>query len=335
MLDAVVQYLSCPYCGGGLARAGAALRCPAGHAFDVARQGYVSLLPRGVPGDGGDTPAMVQARAAFLAAGHFAGLADAIAAAAADAIHFAGLADAIRPQPADAIHPQPADAIRPQPADAIADPAGVPAPQAGATRHRKEGNPPAGADGCVVDCGAGTGYYLARLLDRLPGRAGIALERSRYALRRAARAHPRAGAVACDVWRGLPVAAGAAALAVNVFAPRNGAELRRILRPGGRLVVVTPDRDHLRELTGTLGLLAVDERKDERLGRELGRYFTAESRREYREIMKLDRPAVLAAALMGPGGWHVSESDLAGRAASLPDPAPVTLSVRLSVFRPA
>jgi hypothetical protein len=63
------------------------------------------------------------------------------------------------------------------------------------------------------------------------------------------------------------------ALVLSVFAPRNGAELRRILSPAGRLLVVTPQRDHLGEIVRPLGLLPVDKRKEERLADTLGPYF--------------------------------------------------------------
>jgi 23S rRNA (guanine745-N1)-methyltransferase len=284
MLDDVLPYLACPYCGAGLTRTGSALHCARGHAFNVARQGYASLLPKKARGEGGDTAAMVQARADFLAAGHFADLAAEVADAAAEAIAAAA---------------------------------------AGARA------------GCVVESGAGTGYYLARVLDALPGRVGIALDRSRYALRRAARAHERIGAVACDVWRTMPVADTAAVLALNVFAPRNGAELRRILNPAGRLVVVTPDDDHLRELARALGLLTVDERKQERLAGTLGPYFDLTSQREYRAAVGLGRADMLAAAQMGPAAWHADEADLAARVRNLPEQMTATVSVRVSVFRPS
>ena len=75
MLDDVVGWLACPQCGAGLTRAGPVLRCPDGHAFDIARQGYVSLLPPGGRAPAGDSAAMVAARAEFLAAGHYGGLA--------------------------------------------------------------------------------------------------------------------------------------------------------------------------------------------------------------------------------------------------------------------
>lgn len=286
MLDDVLPYLACPYCAAGLTRTGSALHCTAGHAFNVARQGYASLLPGAARGDGGDSAAMVAARSGFLAAGHFADLAAAVAAAAAGALAAA---------------------------EAEAEGAG---------------------QGCVVETGAGTGYYLARVLDALPGRAGIALDRSRYALRRAARAHARIGAVACDVWRGLPVAAAAALLALDVFAPRNGAELRRILHPAGRLIVVTPNDDHLRELAGALGLLTVDERKEERLRGKLGPYFDLETQRGHRTAARLGHADMLAAARMGPAAWHRDEAAVAARVARLPADMTVTLSARLSVFRP-
>ncbi len=69
MIDAALPYLRCPVCRDPLARAGdRALRCPRGHSFDIARQGYASLT-RGTPHDG-DSAAMISDRTAFLTAGH-------------------------------------------------------------------------------------------------------------------------------------------------------------------------------------------------------------------------------------------------------------------------
>ena len=66
---------SCPNCGQSLARDGATWRCASGHSFDVAREGYVNLIPGGHrPKNPGDTTPMLQARRRFLAAGHYAPL---------------------------------------------------------------------------------------------------------------------------------------------------------------------------------------------------------------------------------------------------------------------
>ena len=75
----------CPVCGAALAAARPAWRCPAGHSFDVARQGYVNLLPvqQKLSRQPGDSPAQVRARRAFLAEGHYAPLAARVAALAA------------------------------------------------------------------------------------------------------------------------------------------------------------------------------------------------------------------------------------------------------------
>jgi 23S rRNA (guanine745-N1)-methyltransferase len=140
--------------------------------------------------------------------------------------------------------------------------------------------------------------------------------------------------VRCDAWRRLPVADGAAALALNVFAPRNGAELRRILSPAGRLLVVTPMNDHLAELVGSLGLLTVDERKPERLAATLSPHFELAARREHRAVLPLDRKAVAALAAMGPSSWHTDGPALAEAVARLGERTPVTLAVTLSVYRP-
>lgn len=72
--------LTCPLDGSPLRRDGTTLRCPSGHAFDIASQGYVNLLPvqnkRSL--DPGDSKLMVAARRRFLNAGHYAPIAAAV-----------------------------------------------------------------------------------------------------------------------------------------------------------------------------------------------------------------------------------------------------------------
>src|SRR5690606_4217979 len=106
--------------------------------------------------------------------------------------------------------------------------------------------------GLVVDVGAGTGHQLRRLLDTWPETVGLAVDASKPALRRAARAHRRIGAVLTDVWQPLPLADRVAAAVVVVFAPRNPAEFARILAPDGVLLLATPTGDHLADLATAL-----------------------------------------------------------------------------------
>jgi 23S rRNA (guanine745-N1)-methyltransferase len=81
-LERAVPALRCPVCAADLALRGRTLSCAQGHAFDVARQGHVHLAT-GTRRLAGDTAEMVAARAAFLDAGHYAPIGDALATAAA------------------------------------------------------------------------------------------------------------------------------------------------------------------------------------------------------------------------------------------------------------
>lgn len=85
-LDAACARLRCPHCGAGLRRSGGSVCCPAGHRYDIARQGHVSLLEPGRRPPAGDSEEMVAARAAFLGAGHYAPIGRAVAAAARAAV---------------------------------------------------------------------------------------------------------------------------------------------------------------------------------------------------------------------------------------------------------
>ena len=97
MLSDAQALLVCPHCGSGWnapASGPKALVCTAGHRFDAARQGYVNFLTGRGSRFTPDTPAMVRARERFLAAGHFAPAARALAEACADLPDDAALLDA-------------------------------------------------------------------------------------------------------------------------------------------------------------------------------------------------------------------------------------------------
>lgn len=74
----------CPICGQVLNREERSLRCPSGHSFDIARQGYVHLLPvqQKHSKNPGDTREMVLSRRAFLESGAYEPIVDAVRCAA-------------------------------------------------------------------------------------------------------------------------------------------------------------------------------------------------------------------------------------------------------------
>ncbi|WP_433478887.1 putative RNA methyltransferase [Spirillospora sp. CA-142024] len=187
--------------------------------------------------------------------------------------------------------------------------------------------------GFVLDAGAGTGHYLSRILDRSPDTVGLALDISKHAARRAARAHPRCGAVVADLWRPLPIRDGAADTVVNVFAPRNAAEFHRVLREDGLLFTVTPSPRHLGALVESLGLLSIDKRKTERMDTALAGYFKLDSRQELEAEAVLTHDEVATLVGMGPSAHHVPADRLRERLDRLSDPLPTPLSFVLSTYR--
>jgi 23S rRNA (guanine745-N1)-methyltransferase len=188
---------------------------------------------------------------------------------------------------------------------------------------------------CCIELGAGTGHYLAQVLDAVSRWTGLALDVSAHAARRAARAHPRMGAVVCDAWGPLPVRSSVAAVLLSVFAPRNGPEIARVLRPGGALVVVTPSTSHLAELVHGVGLISVQAHKQQRLNRQLAPFLSAEWAHPVERAMRLGHQDIEALVAMGPSAYHTDPVAMRQRIAALPNPMPVTASVIVSVYRRA
>ncbi|HUG84287.1 MAG TPA: hypothetical protein VMM13_06960 [Euzebya sp.] len=296
---AAVAALACPVCGSVLSADPAGLRCADGHAFDRARQGYVHLAA-GAIRHGGDTAVMVQARERVQAAGLFDRLTAALVAAV----------------------PREAQVI--------------------------------------LDLGAGTGHHLAAVLRALDlaatgkrwqrvsvvgcgapgstgqaGPVGIALDSSKPALRRAARAHPRLVGIAADVTGRLPLRDRVADVVLVTFAPRAPDELARVAAPGATLVVAMPTPGHLAELRGPLGMLAVPAGKAERLADALRGRFEPRAQRTVTHQVAVDRVTAVDLALMGPAGFHTDTAALQARARSLAPRTAVTIAIEVHTFNRA
>ena len=277
---AAQELLRCPVCAGAWRPAAAtdrSLVCTSGHRFDAARQGYVNFLTGRGTRFRPDTADMVAARERFLASGHYAPIAEALADSAAPAL----MDDAERP-------------------------------------------------GAALDAGAGTGYYLAALLARVPGSRAVALDLSRHALGRAAKL-PGTAAVVWDLWRPLPLPDGVMDAILDVFAPRNFPEFARVLRRGGLACVVTPEADHLAALRDVLPMLDVPAGKADDVERAAAAHFDRVGVRDVRFGLELDAQAAVDLALMGPAGHHVTRADLLNR---LPDePLRAEGAVQVTVLR--
>ncbi|MER5584637.1 putative RNA methyltransferase [Streptomyces asoensis] len=273
-LQPFLDVLRCPVCRARLRPDRGSLRCPAGHTFDIARQGYASLLT-GIRATSGDDAAMVQARDRFLATGTYAPIRQTLTRMTADVLP---------------------------------------------------------GQGTVVDIGCGTGYYLAGVLDQLPGTRGLGLDASVRALRSAARAHPRAAAASWDVFRPFPLVDQAVDVMLDVFAPRNPAEFHRVLRPTGRLIVVRPIERHLAELRGKVpAMVTIDPNKEHRLQQALAPYFEAAATQHVEYTAPLTRQETIDLVGMTPSARHLTHADLSDHG---PLSDQVTVSVLATSYQP-
>ena len=275
-LAEVSRWLRCPQCAAApLHPQDRSLRCPSGHCFDVARQGYVSLLTGARRRHRGDSPAMVTSRERFLGRDHYRPLRSTLT----------SLAVELAP----------------------------------------------GEPRLVLDLAGGTGHYLAGLLDGLTEHWGLTVDLSTAALRRATRAHPRGCGVATDVWGRLPLVSRSAAVVLNVFGPRNVAEVDRVLAEDGVFLVAGAAPGHLHEL-GPLAGIGVDPRRRERLEAAL-HPFELLARQPVTWRLALSRAELAELVLMGPGAHHADPGELRATIARLPALTGVTASIDVAAFR--
>ncbi|WP_173923986.1 putative RNA methyltransferase [Agromyces sp. Marseille-P2726] len=163
------------------------------------------------------------------------------------------------------------------------------------------------ADLRVADLGCGTGYYAGRVSQTLHDARLLLADRSPDAMRRAVRAIPDGTGVVLDLWRPLPLRDDSADVVLNVFAPRNPAEFARILRPGGRLLVVVPRAAHLHELRRRGALLAVPPRKVTAVTEQLDSAGLVRTRsRAVEYLLSADESTRALLIGMGPTARHTA-----------------------------
>ncbi|WP_144760880.1 putative RNA methyltransferase [Curtobacterium sp. 9128] len=322
MRDDLLPVLACPVCTEPLARtAPGHAGCANGHRFDEAKQGHLTLLPAKRRALTADTPEMVDARIRFLGRGHYApverALADVVAAATTPGV----VLDVGSGPGTYLAHALRAADGRLGVADASAVPVGgEPARRLGVADASAVpvGGEPARRLGVADASAVPVGGEPAR-------RLGVALDLSPVAVRRAARVHPAVGAVVGDVTERLPVVDGVAAVVLDVFAPRNQREYRRVLHPDGVLVVVTPRAGHLAELAEAT--ISVDPEKERRLHESLEPSFGLRSSEDLTWSMDLTAEDVHDVVHMGPSHHHVAPDAVFA-------PAVVTAAVTVSTWSP-
>jgi 23S rRNA (guanine745-N1)-methyltransferase len=109
--------------------------------------------------------------------------------------------------------------------------------------------PPEGQDRLVLDAGCGEGYYLRRLRDALAhsGQDQVAmcgLDISKYGIQMAARRDSEGVYAVAGTYR-MPVLPSRVDVLLTHFSPVSAEDFRRVVRPGGVVLVGSPGEEHL------------------------------------------------------------------------------------------
>jgi len=161
--------------------------------------------------------------------------------------------------------------------------------------------PLAGAPAIDVGCGEGTitvGIGIQPV-------CGVDLSTS--GIRMAARLDPRATWIVANADRGLPFEDASIGLAMSIFGRRPAAELARVVRPGGFLLIVVPGPEDLVELReATKGRGVLRERTPEILA-ELAAFAEPRSTTRWTHRARHDRKALEDALTMTYRGERLPE----------------------------
>ncbi len=164
----------------------------------------------------------------------------------------------------------------------------------------------------VLDAGCGEGYYLNRLKETLPLNADTyGLDISKEAIKLAAAQYKQINFLVASLHQSLPFADASFDIILNVFAPRNPAEFARVLRPGGRALVVVPAEGHLAALHQALGLAQIEDGKHLRTALDFEGALSVSHTAALRYQRLLRQEDLTHLIQMMPAVWHLSDESRA------------------------
>jgi 23S rRNA (guanine745-N1)-methyltransferase len=183
------------------------------------------------------------------------------------------------------------------------------------------------AEPALLDVGCGDGFILDAVDPGAPWqRWGVDI--SREAIEIAARAYPACRWLVANADRRLPFADGSFQAITTITGPKNSAEFRRLLAPGGVLIVAVSAPDDQAELRAAVLGAAHDTDRGVRMRELFGSDFECVAEDEARQVVALDKPAL---ADLLAGSYRGARRAARERFAVL-DALTVTLSYRVMVF---
>ena len=109
---------------------------------------------------------------------------------------------------------------------------------------RKKVNEIIGENNFLLDVGCGEGYYTSLFEEK---NTVYGIDISKEALKIAARKCKNGSFAVASIYE-LPIPDASFDVVVNIFAPDSNTEFLRVLKPKGRLIIVSPMENHLMEL---------------------------------------------------------------------------------------
>ena len=239
----------CPICSASLQLNPSAKSyvCDNNHHFDLAKEGYLNLLPvqHKHSSEPGDNKQMMQARRAFLEAGYYEPMAKAVAM----------MINANQP------------------------------------KH-------------LLDLGCGEGYYTRKIEADCSNPMMLhGIDIAKFAVAAAAKKQPNARFIVASSNR-LPYADQYFDFVLRVFAPSNDDELKRVLKPSGFLLTVTPGPRHLWQLKQFI----YAEVKEHALESELPHGFERIDMQRISYKIAPNSQQRIALLQMTPFAWRANES---------------------------
>lgn len=240
----------CPICKEPLTLRNKTMVCSKNHHFDIAKEGYINLLPikskkSKLPGD---NTKMMQARRNFLNSGYYLPLAEKLTSTV----------------------------------------------QANVDNRISE----------ILDLGCGEGYYTSYLAENLTETHNIfAIDISKIAIRYASKRYKKVNFCVASAFN-VPLPDNSLDIIVRNYAPSLDSELKRLLKPGGLLITVTPGPRHLYQLRECI----YDEVYDHPEKNDAPAGFIEQGRERLKYTLELDdKEAVNNLIDMTPFAWKFSK----------------------------
>ena len=179
----------------------------------------------------------------------------------------------------------------------------------------------------ILDAGCGEGYYLGHMHAFLSERvqhtnnlagmtiSSVGVDLSKEAMRMAAKRYREPFFIVSNLKERLPLQDGSMHVVLNIFAPRNVEEYRRVLASDGLLLIAIPGPQHLQPLREQLHLLNIEEDKQQHVLEQFSSHFVPLAIYPLTYKVHFTGEQIEQVVTMTPNYWHrdVDASDQATR----------------------